>query len=113
MPVQMESMKKLCVCFLFLLLSGILLADSSVEPLPDPVSNNAVAMLKVHGQLMLFSFMGIGAKKTPDSITSTAFSLDARDGKWSAIHTVPGTAGRIGAAAAAVHDQVFLFGGYV
>src|SRR6202521_3522198 len=109
----MESMKKLSICFLFLFLSGVLFADSRVEPLPDPVSNNAVAMLKVHGQLLLFSFMGIGAKKTADAITNTAFSLDAKDGTWSAIHAVPGTAGRIGAIAAAARDPLFLVGGYV
>src|SRR5271167_1360103 len=107
-------MKKLFVSSFFVLLfGGFLLAQSGVDPLPDPVSNNAVAMAKVHGDLLLFSFMGIGAKKTPDAITSTAFSLDAKEGKWSAIRAVPGTAGRIGAMAAAVHDQLFLFGGYV
>jgi len=52
-------MKKLCVSsFCLLLLSGFLLAQSTVDPLPDPVSNNAVAMLKVHGQLP-FSERGI------------------------------------------------------
>jgi N-acetylneuraminic acid mutarotase len=86
---------------------------SQVDPLPDPISNNAVAMLKVHGQLLLFSFMGIGPKKTPDQITNTAFSLDAAEGTWSGIHAVPGTVGRIGAVAAAARDLVFLFGGYV
>jgi len=108
-------MKKLSASLLLLLLSSLLCAatDAGVEPLPDPVSNNAVAMLKVHGQLLLFSFMGIGAKKTADAITNTAFSLDAKDGTWSAIHAVPGTVGRIGAVAAAARDQVFLFGGYV
>jgi N-acetylneuraminic acid mutarotase len=108
-------MKKLFALFWLLLFGGLLsaVADSVVDPLPDPVSNNAVAMLKVHGELLLSSFMGIGAKKTPDAITTTAFSLDAKEGKWSAIHAVPGTAGRIGAMAAGVRDQLFVFGGYV
>ena len=108
-------MKKLFVFLLILLLSAWLSAatDPGVEPLPDPVSNNAVAMLKVHGQLLLYSFMGIGPKKTADAITSSAFSLDAKDGTWSAIHAVPGTVGRIGAVAAAARDQLFVFGGYV
>jgi len=107
-------MKKFIAFSLLLLVAGVSSAvDSVVDPLPDPVSNNAVAMLKVHGELLLFSFMGIGAKKTPDSITNTAFSLDAKEGKWSAVHAVPGTAGRIGAVAAGVRDQLFVFGGYV
>lgn len=108
-------MKRLLASFLLLLLSGALpaVAGSGVEPLPDPISNNAVAMLKVHGKILLFSFMGIGPKKTPDAITNTAFFLDAKEGKWSAIRPVPGTAGRIGAAAAGIEDDLFLFGGYV
>ncbi len=105
-------MKKLVAFILLLLFSGYLLAQSAVEALPDPISNNAVAMLKVHGQLSLFSFMGIGAKKTWDAITNTAFSLDARDGSFTAIHAVPGTVGRIGAVAAAARDFIFVFGGY-
>jgi N-acetylneuraminic acid mutarotase len=109
----MESMKNLFVSLSFLLVfSGALFAQSAVDPLPEPVSNNAVAMLKVHGQLLLYSFMGIGAKKTPDAITNTAFSLDAKEGTWSAIHAVPGTAGRIGAMAASVRDELLVFGGY-
>jgi len=107
-------MKKLCVLsFLLLLFSGLLVAQSTVDPLPDPVSNNAVAMLKVRGQLLLYSFMGIGAKKTADAVTNTAFSLDAKEGTWAAIHAVPGTAGRIGAMAASVRDELLVFGGYV
>jgi N-acetylneuraminic acid mutarotase len=110
----MESMKNLFVSFFLLLFSsGVSLAQSAVDPLPDPVSNNAVAMLKVRGQLLLYSFMGIGAKKTADAITNTAFSLDAKEGNWSAIHSVPGTAGRIGAMVASVRDELLVFGGYV
>ena len=110
-----EAMKKLLAFFLLFFFGGWLsaAADSGVDPLPDPVSNNAVAMVKVRGQLLLFSFMGIGPKKTSDAITSSAFSLDAKEGKWSTIHSVPGTAGRIGAAAAGVQGELFLFGGYV
>src|SRR5579864_9175690 len=113
LSVSLTSMKKLFVSLLLLLLSGASAAiDAAVDSLPNPISNNAVAMLKVHGQLSLFSFMGIGAKKTSDAITNTAFSLDARDGSFSAIHAVPGTVGRIGAAAAAARDFIFVFGGY-
>jgi N-acetylneuraminic acid mutarotase len=113
--VSWETMKKLFAFLLLLVFIGSMSAatETGVDPLPDPVSNNAVALLRVHWQVLLFSFMGIGSKKTPDAITSTAFSLDATEGKWSAIHPVPGTAGRIGAMAAPVHDQIFLLGGYI
>jgi len=107
-------MKRRSALILSVALVGVLFAaDSVVDPIPDPVSNNAVALQKVHGQLLLFSFMGMGPKKTWDAITNSAFSLDTRDGKWAAIHAVPGLVGRIAAVAAAAHDNLYLFGGYV
>jgi N-acetylneuraminic acid mutarotase len=90
-----------------------LAATSGVEPLPEPVSNNAVAILKLHGQFELFSLMGIGAKKTWNAVTNEAYELDASSGKAYTIHSVPGTAGRIGAMAVGGSGRVFLFGGYV
>jgi N-acetylneuraminic acid mutarotase len=108
-------MKVLRKFALLLLLSGSLLAvpDIGPEPLPEAISNNAVAMLKVKGQVQLFSLMGIGEKKTWNSVSNEAYSIDADSGKAYTIHSVPGTAGRIGAAAIGVADYVFLFGGYV
>ncbi len=88
-------------------------ANPPTDSLPEPVSNNAVAIIRVHGEFELFSFMGIGAKKTWDSVTNEAYELDAGSGKPYSIHPVPGTAGRIGAAAVGVGDRVVLIGGYV
>jgi N-acetylneuraminic acid mutarotase len=88
-------------------------APPQFQPLPAAVSNNAVAALKVKGDLALFSFMGIGAKKTWDAVTNSAYSLDPDTGKWSQIRSVPGTAGRIAAVAVGAREQVFLLGGYV
>ena len=107
-------MKKIGILF-FLSVSVVLSAapDSAVEPLPEAVSNNAVAMLKVRGQLTLFSFMGIGPKKTWDAVTTEGYALDASSGKTEAIRPVPGTAGRIGAMAVGAAGRVFLLGGYV
>src|SRR5690348_9499842 len=106
-------MKKFLVLSFFLARCLFAVADSGVDPLPDPISNNAVALLKVRGNLLLFSFMGIGPRKTPDAVTNSGFFLDAKEGKWSAIRPVPGIAGRIGASAVGLHDHLFLFGGYV
>lgn len=83
------------------------------EPLPSPVTNNAVTGFKAHGDILLFSFMGVGPKKTADAITVDSYSLDLEAAKWSTIRPVPGTAGRIAAAAIEARDNVFLFGGYV
>jgi N-acetylneuraminic acid mutarotase len=88
-------------------------APPPLDPLPVPVSNNAVASLKIKGQMVLFSFMGIGPKKTWDAVINNTFALDMDTGKWTELRAVPGAAGRIGASAGGAGDQIFLFGGYV
>ena len=108
-------MKKYLGFLLLLAFAGILLAVPlpKYEPLPAPVSNNAVASVKTRGSFLLFSMMGIGAKKTWDAASNAAYSLDTDTGKWSEVRSVPGTAGRIAAVAAGAREHIFLFGGYV
>jgi len=105
-------MKKLPV---ILLLLGVALAASDIrfDPLPTPMANNAVASFKAHGQALIISFMGMGAKKTASAISADSYALDMNAGKWSSIRPVPGTTGRIAALAVSARDHVFLFGGYV
>jgi N-acetylneuraminic acid mutarotase len=83
------------------------------SPLPAPVSNNAVAISHDEGGAKIFSLMGIGPKKTWDAITTSTYQMDVDTGKWTERRPVPGVAGRLAASAVALHDQVFIFGGYV
>jgi hypothetical protein len=103
---------KLCV-LLILCTAAALAGTDSGESLPEAISNNAVAILKLHGQFQLFSLMGIGPKKTWNAVSTVAYHLDAVSGKANTIHPVPGTAGRIGAMAIGAGNQLFLFAGYV
>ncbi len=95
--------------FLAVLLYG---AKTEMDSLPQPVSNNAVALLKSGRHDLLFSLMGIGPKKTWDAITSAGYALDTATGEWTELTQLPGS-GRIAAVAVGARDRVFLFGGYV
>jgi N-acetylneuraminic acid mutarotase len=113
-------MKKLSPFLTLIILSGLWFAEyihaasePKFDPLPAPVSNNAVASVKNRGRLLLLSFLGMGPKKTWDAITNAAYALDTTTGKWLQVRPVPGTAGRIAAVAASAREQAFLFGGYV
>lgn len=109
-----EPMKVPRLFFVCAVLAGFsFAAETGPEPLPEPISNNAVAILRIHGEFQLFSLMGIGAKKSWDAVSNEAYEVDADTGKAYSIHAVPGTAGRIGAAAVGVGDRVVLMGGYV
>jgi len=111
-------MKRIWVLLLPILLGGLLIAGTTPEvvkfdSMPAQLTNNAVVELKHHGSTHIFSFMGIGPKKTWDAVSNAAYSLDTDTEKWTVVHPVPGTAGRIAAVAAAVRDHAVLFGGYV
>jgi len=88
-------------------------APPKLDPLPVPVSNNAVAISYASKEIKIYSLMGMGAKKTWDSITNRVFQLDLKTGKWTESRSVPGVAGRLGSSVAALREQLFLFGGFV
>src|SRR6185312_12440492 len=96
--------------------AGILLAaepDIELDSIPEPVTNNAVAAYNGRGGLTLVSFMGISSGKDWKAVTTNTYSMVAAYGKWATQKPVPGTAGRLGAVAVPVEDQIFLLGGYV
>jgi len=97
------------------LLTGVVFAASELkfDALPAPVSLNAVTGFRTHSQFLVFSFMGLGAKREPDAITAESHVLDLNGAGWSAVKPVPGIAGRIAAMAASVRSTVLVLGGYV
>ena len=112
--MKSASIKLLPALFYLLLATRLKAADEpKLSPLPAPVSNNAVAISHDEGGARIFSFMGIGPKKTWDAITTSAYEMDPDKGQWIEKRPVPGVAGRLAASAVALHDQVFIFGGYV
>ncbi len=112
--MKSASTKFLTSLFCLLLVARLHAAEEpKLSPLPAPVSNNAVAISHDDYGSRIFSFMGIGPKKTWDAITNSAYEMDPATGKWTEKRPVPGVAGRLAASAVALHDQVFIFGGYV
>src|ERR1700689_4589836 len=71
-------------------------SEPKIGPMPAAVSDNAVAT-SYAGEVgqKVFSFMGIGPKKTWDAVTASAYELDVRSGKWAEKRPVPGVAGRV------------------
>jgi len=85
--------------------------QKKIPPMPAAVSGNAVAGLK--GGLEIFSMMGVGPRKTWDDVTNQVYMLDLSHPKWREGRTVPGTVGRVNAAAAGVKGVIILMGGDV
>jgi N-acetylneuraminic acid mutarotase len=110
----MFNRKRLIVPALLIVLSGSLFAAEQPEfdNLPVALSNNAVATVKSRGDWLLYTFMGIGPKKTWDAVSNEAYVVN-ESGKWAQARSVPGSVGRLAAGAVGGRDHVFLFGGYV
>ena len=88
------------------LLLGAEKAKNEIPSMPFAVSSNAVASIR--GGLEIYSMMGVGPRKTWDDITNQVYVLNLTHPKWTVGHQVPGTVGRLGAAAIGVRDAVFL-----
>ncbi|HEX8813904.1 MAG TPA: kelch repeat-containing protein [Terriglobales bacterium] len=100
----------IAACLLCVLFAN---AQLKLAPLPAPLSLNAVTGYRTHSEFLVFSFMGIGAKKQPDDVTANGYVLDLNGNDWSALKPVPGITGRISALAASVKSDVYVIGGYV
>jgi hypothetical protein len=107
-------MKRLPAIFLLALCTAIAASQEQPKfpPMPAPVSSNAVASLK--NGFELFSLMGVGPKKTWDDVSNQVYILNiGHNAKWSTGRQVPGTVGRLNAAAAGVKGVIVLMGGFV
>jgi N-acetylneuraminic acid mutarotase len=100
------------------LLAALLLATpaafaaDNLAPLPSPVTNNAVTSVRINGQTLIYSLMGVGPAKDWKSISNGAYALNVGFNKWTTIRAVPGS-GRLGAVAVTARQQVLLMGGFV
>src|SRR5258705_8920855 len=105
-------MKKILLISTLLLSVLSAVAEEQYQPMPLPLTNNAVAAVRIDGQLLVYSLMGLGAQKDWKSVTNAAYALNVKYDKWTAVRPAPGS-GRLGTVAAGAAAQIFLFGGYV
>src|SRR5215475_1765846 len=83
-----------------------------LKSLPAPVTNNAVAVVKVSGEELVYSLMGLGPQKDWKAVTNASSALNVKYNKWTTVRSAPGS-GRLGAVAVAVREQILLLGGFV
>ena len=86
--------------------------DAGPAPLPEAVTNNAVASVKAGRREYVVSFNGLGEGKTGADTLASTYVYDSRSRSWSEADPVPGDVGRLASAAASADKLVFVFGGY-
>jgi hypothetical protein len=83
-----------------------------LPPLPEPVSNNALASINVDGREFVVSFAGLGAGKTYRDTHAKTFVLDSDAATWRRAEPVPGGVGRLAPIAVGIKDRIYVLGGY-
>lgn len=87
-----------------------------LPPLPQKISNNAVAVIKEGNHWTLYSFNGLGENRGHQDVMSNAWAYSSKLQKWSALPDVPDShlidGGRLASIAVSVNNKIYLFGGY-
>lgn len=81
-------------------------------PIPEPVTNNAVAEGRVGDTLFLYSFGGLDSTKLFSGIHRRCWRYNTISHRWEAIPSLPDTLGKIASAASRVGDTIYIVGGY-
>ena len=99
---------------------------TTLPPLPEPISNNAVTLVKDKQHNYLLSFNGLTSAKDHNAVTNKAFMLKLENDtetSWQTITPVPiampikskdghKLTGRLAAVATSINGLAYIFGGY-
>lgn len=83
-----------------------------LAPMPEAVSNHAVATATVHGVPHVYSFSGIDATKIWSGLHNRAFRYNTQTNVWDTIPSLPSERPRIAAGASTVNNLIYIMGGY-
>ena len=80
--------------------------------LPEPITNNAVAVTRVGKSTIAYSFYGLGAGKEWSDVHAKAFAVNITNGTARRIADVPDSPGRLAASASTIRNRIYITGGY-
>lgn len=108
---------KYFLSYLFLFLAPWLYGQAVqwelLAPMPEPVSNNAVAMAMVEGVPHVYSFAGIDTSRDWYGIHLKGFRYNTQTEVWDTIPPLPAPmGGKIATSASVVKNKIYIIGGY-
>jgi hypothetical protein len=80
--------------------------------LPEPVTNQAVALATRDGRPVVYTFYGLDSTLQQPGIHRKVFRYDIGTGGSKCVGMVPDSVGRLASSASTIRDQVYLCGGY-
>ncbi len=101
--------------FIFLKFTALLAQhwfSSTLMPMPERVSNNAVCEGFINGTAYVYSFAGIDSTKLYSGIHLRSYRLNTSTNQWQSLPNLPDTMGKIACAAHRIKDTIYITGGY-
>ena len=97
-----------------MLLAGGAATAGALPDLPEPLTNNAVALVCHQGHRLILSVYGLGRGRRAADITRTVLllDLDSPEPAWERLPDAPMTPPRLAASVVAIGGQVYVLGGY-
>jgi N-acetylneuraminic acid mutarotase len=91
---------------------NIAVAQTTPGPIPEPLTNNAVAEFTHDGVQYVMTLMGLGPAKGHEDVSKKAYLWRSDTAAWESFPEVPVEQGRLASVAVGLYDRVLLFGGY-
>lgn len=85
---------------------------TELTPMPEPVSNNAVAAAQSGDTICIYSFSGIDTTKSPNGIHNKGFKYNLETEEWTVLPDLPAGLTRIATGASTVNNKIYIIGGY-
>jgi len=105
----------ICLPFFLLVDAGFTQTDfnwTELLPMPERVSNNALASAVSNDTLCVYSFAGIDSTLSPAGIHNRVFKYNTISQVWTELAPLPDGMTRIAAAASTVNNKIYIIGGY-
>lgn len=100
-------------CFPILAFTQSVIGWLEKAPMPEPVTNNAVALANANGLPHVYSFAGMDSTKSCNGDHLRSFRYDIAADEWESIPSLPDPlGGKIAAGASTVKNKIYIIGGY-
>lgn len=118
MPNYFISFLLISLCFVSTTSNSAATTDKRYNKLSEPVSNNAVAQVRIDNEEYLISFSGLTNGKSYQDVHNNTYVYDVAHNTWLIKSPVPiaqsvnGLIGRLASVATAINETAYVFGGY-
>ena len=80
--------------------------------LPEPVTNQASALLLKNGKPVVYTFYGLDSTRQQPGVHAKVFKVDLTSGEAAVLPSVPDEMGRLAASASVIKNKAYIAGGY-